>query len=252
MNLADFAQGFREVALLYRSPALVHKHELVNLTNEACRLYLTAIPTELSGRTISPEYSRWSSKIAIVVLAFGLASIRFRLGLDNAEQQTENIAAEIRRQFDDRPLDDFWTKTLDVLAVICLREDLGAKAAYQEGLSWGKKGEKQLELLYRIAAFVNSPPNYAFRLTMATFTRPLLPWTTATQYHTVVVPCLRDYWRWSVDHFWVYFPKPERTRLEIDEMLSVAGEAGLKRVLLLVAERLNLSLSDSDKQYLNV
>jgi hypothetical protein len=185
----------------------------------------------------------------MAILCFQLAAVRIKSGITAAKTTADELEARVRR-IAQPELDPFWAAILGIIHEIA--EGNGNwRTLYEAGVEWEQKSETQLGVMYRLAALMTAGPDNAFHLTMHSFRRKLIPWAVDTPYHTIVVPFLKDYWRWTVEHCPACFSVPERTARELESAMSIAGELGLQKGLEVVARSLGVTLTPDYKEYLS-
>jgi hypothetical protein len=247
-SLADFTPELGSLIVPYRTAAHVNEKKFVQAVEEAWNCYASGATAIAEGNEKHGDFSQHTGRIALVIVAFGIARVRVNESIEAARRVFTEIESRIQ-SLSHEQLDEFWLSALAALRAI-VGDEQNWKALYETGMRLGEEGQTMPDIMYRLAAVMAAAPREAFNLTIYSFLRSLIPWMMESPYWAVVVPFIRDYWIWSSQTYGIHFSLPARTRQELREAFASDGEAGLKLGLRLIAERLGITLSEKHKQYL--
>ena len=247
-NLADFDLGMHSMMIPYRVAAHVAGGRFSDALGESWGAYAGGTAA-LSADQRAVQFSLHTGKVTAVTICFSLASVRVRRGTAEAEHVSVLLEDQLRRLAASDP-DPFWAAVVDAIHQIATG-GRNWRTLYETGLEWEKSEATQLGIMYRLAAMMNAAPREAFHLTVCSFQKQAIPWLGDTPYDVVVIPFLRSYWRWAFEQYSFNFSAPPRTARELDDALSVPGEAGLRNALKVVSRSLGIALTDKYREYLS-
>jgi tetratricopeptide (TPR) repeat protein len=245
-GLADFHPGMHRLMSPYRIASYVSQGRFDEALEECWSAYAAGRSSSAADER-DVQFSLHIAKFTAVTICFGVAALRVKDGIVEAERLSTHIQGQVRNLAAGE-FDSFWAAVVEAMRHIA-KGDCSWRTLYETGLDWENRQEMQLGIMYRLAAVINAPPREAFHLAMSSFRKQLIPWFGDTPYQTVVVPFLRTYWHWAFQQYSFHFSTPSRTARELEDALSAPGEPGLRKALEVIARSLGIAVTEKHRQY---